>query len=107
MPVEIIVDHWNPEKRRYRTETFCYGPLSCSAYKPGPAPKVPGRNGMAHEEPDWVVKMPLHTEDLTTEFSNSPGTRSTVPAINFGGGLGAVRVRGEAMERATAKLVTS
>jgi hypothetical protein len=29
MPVEIIVDHWKPERRRNRTETFCYGPLSC------------------------------------------------------------------------------
>jgi hypothetical protein len=54
MPVEIIVDHWNPERRRYRTETFCYGPLSCPVYKPGPTRKVPGRNGMVHEEQDWV-----------------------------------------------------
>jgi hypothetical protein len=54
MPVEIIVDHWNPEKRRYRTETFCYGPLSCPDYKSGPTRKVPGRNGMVHEEPDWL-----------------------------------------------------
>ena len=54
MPVEIIVDHWNPEKRRYRTETFCYGPLSCPIYKPGPTRKVPGRNGMVYEEQDWV-----------------------------------------------------
>jgi hypothetical protein len=54
MPVEIIVDHWNPERRRYRTETFCYGPLSCPVYKPGPTRKVAGRNGMVHEEQDWV-----------------------------------------------------
>lgn len=54
MPVEIIVDHWNPEKRRYRTETFCYGPLSCPVYKSGPTRKVLGRNGMVHEEPDWL-----------------------------------------------------
>jgi hypothetical protein len=54
MPVEIIVDHWNPETRRYRTETFCYGPLSCPVYKPGPTRKVPGRNGMVHEEQDLV-----------------------------------------------------
>ena len=54
MPVEIVVDHWNPQKRRYRTETFCYGPLSCSVYKPGPTRKVPGRNRMVHEEPYWV-----------------------------------------------------
>ncbi len=29
MAVEMIIDQWNPSKRRYRTETFCYGPRSC------------------------------------------------------------------------------
>jgi hypothetical protein len=24
MPVEIIIDHWNPSQKRYRFETFCY-----------------------------------------------------------------------------------
>jgi hypothetical protein len=32
MAVEIIVDHWNPSQRRYRSETFCYGPKSCRFY---------------------------------------------------------------------------
>jgi hypothetical protein len=54
MPVEIIVDKWQPEKKRYRVETFCYGPRSCSWYKPGPRRRVPGRRGMTYEEPDWV-----------------------------------------------------
>jgi len=54
MPVEIIIDNWNPDKRRYRTETFCYGPLSCPVYRAGPTRKVVGRHGMAYEEPDWV-----------------------------------------------------
>jgi len=54
MPVEIIVDHWEPHKKRYRFETFCYGPKSCHDYKPGPRRKVPGRRGMIWEEPDWV-----------------------------------------------------
>ena len=54
MPVEIIVDHWNPTKRRYREETFCYGPLSCQLYRPGPTCKVPGRRGMTWEEEDWM-----------------------------------------------------
>lgn len=54
MPVEIIVDHWNPERRRYRTETFCYGPRSCPIYRSGPTRRVPGRNGRVHEEPDWL-----------------------------------------------------
>ncbi|HIE54678.1 MAG TPA: hypothetical protein EYP90_05790 [Chromatiaceae bacterium] len=54
MAVEIIVDHWNPRQKRYRTETFCYGPKSCGFYKAGPIRKVPGRKGMVWEEADWV-----------------------------------------------------
>ena len=54
MPVEMIVDQWNPSQRRYRFETFCYGPKSCSFYKAAPTRKVPGRKGMSWEEEDWV-----------------------------------------------------
>jgi hypothetical protein len=54
MPVEMIIDHWNPSKKRYRFETFCYGPKSCPFYRPGPARKVPGRKGMSYTEEDWV-----------------------------------------------------
>jgi len=54
MPVEIIVDHWDPEHKKYRFETFCYGPKSCPLYRPGPTRKVPGRRGMSYEEEDWV-----------------------------------------------------
>lgn len=54
MAVEMIIDQWNPSKRRYRTETFCYGPRSCPLYRPGPARKVPGRRGMSYTEEDWV-----------------------------------------------------
>jgi len=54
MPVVIIVDHWNPSERKYRFETFCYGPKSCGFYRPGPTRKVPGRRGMTWEEEDWV-----------------------------------------------------
>ena len=54
MAVEMIIDHWNPSKRRYRTETFCYGPRSCPLYRSGPARKVPGRHGMSYTEEDWV-----------------------------------------------------
>src|SRR4030042_6256332 len=50
MPVEMIIDHWNPSQRRYRFETFCYGPKSCSLYSSGPTRKVPGRRGMTWEE---------------------------------------------------------
>ena len=54
MPVTMIVDHWQPSNKRYRFETFCYGPKSCSYYNPGPQRTVPGRKGMIWEEPDWV-----------------------------------------------------
>jgi hypothetical protein len=54
MPVEMIIDHWDPRKKKYRFETFCYGPKSCRFYKAGPTRKVPGRQGMTWEEEDWV-----------------------------------------------------
>jgi hypothetical protein len=54
IPVEMIIDQWKPDKVQYRTETFCYGPKSCSLYKAGPTRKVPGRKGMIWEEEDWV-----------------------------------------------------
>jgi len=54
MPVVMIVDHWNPSLKRYRSETFCYGPKDCSLYHSGPTRKVPGRKGMSWEEEDWV-----------------------------------------------------
>jgi hypothetical protein len=54
MPVEIIVDHWNPSKKKYRFEAFCYGPKSCPLYRAGATRKVPGRAGIIWEEEDWV-----------------------------------------------------
>lgn len=54
MAVEMIIDQWNPAVRRYRTETFCYGPKSCALYEPGPPRKVPGRKGMSYTEEDWT-----------------------------------------------------
>ncbi|SMP57097.1 hypothetical protein [Anoxynatronum buryatiense] len=58
MPVEIIVDNWNPRgKKKHRFETFCYGPLNCQLYKAGPNRKVEGRNGMVYVEEDWVDQM--------------------------------------------------
>jgi hypothetical protein len=54
MATEMIIDQWNPGVRRYRTETFCYGPRSCPLYQSGPARKVPGRHGMSYTEEDWV-----------------------------------------------------
>lgn len=64
MPVEMIIDHWNPGHRRYRTETFCYGPKSCKIYRAGPTRKVPGRKGMTYTEEDWVDEdATSHRED--------------------------------------------
>jgi len=54
MGVEMIIDQWNPSQKRYRYETFCYGPKSCGLYKAGSTRKVPGRKGMTWEEEDWV-----------------------------------------------------
>jgi hypothetical protein len=54
MPVVMIIDQWNSSRRRYRFETFCYGPKDCSFYRAGPTRKVPGRKGMSWEEEDWV-----------------------------------------------------
>jgi len=54
MPVEMIIDQWNPSKKRYRFETFCYGPKSCPFYRAGPTRKVPGRKGMSYTEEDWI-----------------------------------------------------
>jgi len=53
-PVEMIVDHWDQSQKKYRFETFCYGPKSCAIYRPGPTRKVPGRKGMSYTEEDWV-----------------------------------------------------
>jgi hypothetical protein len=54
MPVEIIIDQWNPSKKKYRFETFCYGPKSCAFYHAGATRKVPGRSGTSWEEEDWI-----------------------------------------------------
>jgi len=54
MAVEMIIDQWNPSRKKYREETFCYGPKSCSLYCAGPMKKVPGRKGITWEEEDWV-----------------------------------------------------
>lgn len=54
MAVEIITDQWKPHLRSHRQETFCYGPLSCPLYAPGPVRRVRGRKGMVYVEEDWV-----------------------------------------------------
>ena len=57
MPVEIIVDRWDPRQRSYRTEALCYGPLSSRLYQAGPKRQVPGRRGMTKTKEDWVYEM--------------------------------------------------
>ncbi|MBU1319096.1 MAG: hypothetical protein KKG33_06115 [candidate division Zixibacteria bacterium] len=54
MPVEMIIDQWEPSQKKYRFEIFCYGPKSCPLYRAGATRKVPGRRGMTWEEEDWV-----------------------------------------------------
>ena len=54
MPVEMTIDQWNPSQKKYRFETFCYGPKSCRLYRAGAIRKVPGRKGMVWEEEAWV-----------------------------------------------------
>ncbi|NBG88638.1 hypothetical protein [Isachenkonia alkalipeptolytica] len=64
MPVEIIIDNWNPRgKKKYRFETFCYGPLNCKLYKAGPKRKVEVRNKMVYIEEDWVDEMAVEHRD--------------------------------------------
>lgn len=53
MPTQIILDHWNPSKVKWRFETHCYGPRDCPRYKAGPAYRVPGRrSGMIYVDDD-------------------------------------------------------
>lgn len=54
MPVEIILDKWNQSKKKYRFETFCYGPKSCKFYQAGPTRKVPVHGGLTYEIEDWI-----------------------------------------------------
>jgi len=59
MPVELIIDQWNPSRRRYRSETFCYGPLFCQLYQAGPVRTAPIRRpGMIYTEEDWNDPVP-------------------------------------------------
>ncbi len=54
MAAEIIIDQWDQSKVKWRVETFCYGPKSCSLYRAGARRQVPGRKGMSYLEDDWV-----------------------------------------------------
>lgn len=53
MSTQIILDHWNPSKVKWRFETHCYGPRGCPRYKAGPPYRVPGRSpGMVYVDDD-------------------------------------------------------
>jgi transcriptional regulator with XRE-family HTH domain len=43
MVTEIILDQWNPSRKRWRLETHCYGPKGCPRHRAGAPRKVPGR----------------------------------------------------------------
>ncbi len=43
MATEITIDQWNPQKKRWRSETHCYGPRDCPQYRPGKPYRVQGR----------------------------------------------------------------
>ena len=64
MPVEMTIDHWNPSEKRYRFETFCYGPKSCPSYTAGPTRTVPGRKGMSYTEENRVDEDATSHRDL-------------------------------------------
>jgi len=57
----MIIDQWNPIKRRYRTETFCYGPFLC---------RLPIRTGTQGSRPSWNE---LHGEDWIDDEATSHG----------------------------------
>jgi len=51
MAVEIIKDQWKPHLKKYRRETFCYGPRDCTLYVAGRKRQAPGRKpGMVYIE---------------------------------------------------------
>jgi len=53
MATEIIIDHWNPDKKKWRYETHCYSPRNCPHYRPGKARTVQGRkSGMVWVDDD-------------------------------------------------------
>lgn len=52
--VEIEFDFNRPSSKRYRDETFCYGPRSCPFYSMGPTRQVPYRDCYPSEDTGWM-----------------------------------------------------
>jgi len=59
MPTQIILDHWNPSKQKWRFETHCYGPRDCPRYKAGPPYRVQGRKSFMIYVDDDVERAEL------------------------------------------------
>jgi len=88
MAVEMIIDHWNPNKRRYRTETFRYGPRACPLYRSGPERKVPGRHGMVTQRKTGWMARQLHAAVPTSEHrvqtaKTEHSSEESIPSIEF------------------------
>ncbi len=62
MPVEMIIDHWNPSEKRYRFETFCYGPKSCSFYRLGQNVSCRDEKACPIPKRTGSMRMPLRIE---------------------------------------------
>lgn len=63
MATEITLDHWNPDRKKWRFETHCYGPRDCPRYRAGRPRTVPGRQpGMVWVDDD------VEREEAEREF---------------------------------------
>jgi len=68
MATEIIIDQWNPNRKRWRFETHCYGPRDCPRYHAGKPYQVQGR------KPDMVwVDDDVEREEAEAEFPVDDG----------------------------------
>jgi len=67
MATEIIIDQWNPSRKKWRFETHCYGPRDCPRYRSGRPYRVPGRSpGMVWVDDD------VEREAREAEFRDAP-----------------------------------
>jgi hypothetical protein len=58
MATEITIDHWNPDIKKWRYETHCYGPEDCPNYKAGKKYIVQGRSaGMVWIDDDYERRL--------------------------------------------------
>ena len=63
MATEITLDHWNPDRKKWRFETHCYGPRDCPRHRAGKPRTVPGRQpGMVWVDDD------VEREEAEREF---------------------------------------